>query len=101
MTKNNKTFRIRSEVWLYPGMAGWHFLSIPKKQSADISKRFSSLKKGWGSLKVTAATGKTEWKTSIFPDRKSGTYLLPLKAKTRKLEDIRAGDSVVFSITIL
>lgn len=91
---------MKSEVWLYPGMAGWHFVSIPKKQSAEIKGNFHSMKRGWGSLPVTVTVGKTSWKTSIFPDKKTGTYLLPLKAEARKKERIVAGESITFSIQI-
>ena len=93
-------YKIKSEVWLYPGMAGWHFLSVPKKDSEDIKKRFGKKQRGWGSLPVVVTLGKTSWKTSIFPDKKSGFYLLPLKADVRKKEGIFSGDKVSFSIEI-
>lgn len=99
MKKN--IFKIKSEVWLYPGMAGWHFLGIPKKQSILIKKYFGSIKRGWGSLPVMVTLGKTSWKTSIFPDKKSGAYLLPLKALVRKKEGVCSGDFVSFVIKIL
>jgi hypothetical protein len=38
--------------------------------------------------------------TSIFPDRKAGAYLLPLKAEIRKSEKIRAGDTVRFVLEV-
>ena len=93
-------YKIKSEVWLYPGMAGWHFISVPRKDSEDIRKRFGKKQRGWGSLPVSVVIGKTKWKTSIFPDKKSGTYLLPLKADVRKKEEIFRGDKVSFSIEI-
>jgi hypothetical protein len=49
---------------------------------------------------VQVTLGKTSWKTSIFPDKKSGTYLLPLKVDVRRKEEITHGDSVNFSIQI-
>jgi len=93
-------FKLKSEVWLYPGMVGWHFISVPKKQGEKIKKCFKSKTRGWGSLPVLVTVGKTKWKTSIFPDKKSGTYLLPLKAAVRKKEEIMKGDIVNFSIEI-
>ena len=44
--------------------------------------------------------GKTTWKTSIFPDKKSGTYLLPLKADVRRREGIGAGDRITSSLEV-
>jgi len=81
-------------------MAGWHFISVSKKQTEDIKKRFGAKAKGWGSLPVIVNIGKTKWKTSIFPDKKSGTYLLPLKAEIRKKEGIFKGDKINFTIEI-
>lgn len=94
------TYKIQSKVWLYPGMAGWHFLTVPKKESEAIKKVHGKHARGWGSLPITATLGKTKWETSIFPDKQSGTYLLPLKAAVRRVEDVEAGESVRYIITI-
>jgi hypothetical protein len=96
-----KEYKLRSKVLLYPGMTGWHFLSVPKKESAEIKKACAGKTKGWGSLPVEAKIGKTTWKSSIFPDSKSGTYLLPLKAAIRRSESISASDTITFSIKLL
>jgi hypothetical protein len=93
-------FALRAKVWLYPGVGGWHFVTLPKKQSRIIRNTFGFLKRGWGSLPVVATIGKTEWNTSIFPDSKSGSYLLPLKAAVLKSEDIGADDTIRLSIRI-
>ncbi len=82
-------------------MAGWHFLTLPKKESAKIKKDFAAIKKGWGSLPIIATIGQTKWQTSIFPDRRAEAYLLPLKATVRKKEHILADDTIKFSIKIL
>jgi len=95
-------YNVRSKVWLYHGAeAAWHFTTIPKKQSDLISERFEGVKRGWGSLPVTVTIGKTTWKTSIFPDKKAGAYILPLKAKVRKEEGITVGKSIGFSVEIM
>ena len=95
-----KSYKLKSEVWLYPGMTAWHFISIPKKQGENIKKKFGANVKGWGSLPVLAKIGKTSWRTSIFPDKRSGSYLLPLKVEIRKKEGIFKGDIVDFSIKV-
>ncbi len=93
-------YAFEAKVWLYPGMAGWHFVTLPVKESAQIKKSFAEMAKGWGSLPVCVTVGKTSWNTSIFPDKKSDAYLLPLKAEVRKKEKISAGDAVRLSIEI-
>lgn len=64
----HKTYDINEKVWLYPGKAAWHFVTIPKDISSDIDYYFAQNKRGWGSLPVSVTIGKTTWKTSIFPD---------------------------------
>jgi len=99
MIKNE--YKIKEKVWLSPGMSGWYFVSISKKDSKEIEKRFDFLKRGWGSLKVSVTIGTTKWKTSIFPDKKSETFLLPIKSEVRKKEKIKNNDIVTLLIEIL
>lgn len=93
-------YQMRARVWLYPGMAGWHFVTLPKKQSAEIRSQFGMVRRGWGSLPIVAMIGSTSWKTSIFPDKKSGAYLLPLKADVRAKEGIEVGRLIRFEVQI-
>jgi hypothetical protein len=93
-------YNITTEVWLYPGKAGWHFVTIPKKESEEIKARFGKHRVGWGSVPVTITLGKSIWKTSIFPDKKAGGYLLPLKADVRKKEGFGAGDMISLIMTL-
>jgi hypothetical protein len=95
-----RTYECKAKVWLYPGMAGWRFVTLPKKQSAQIKTRFAGSTRGWGSLPVTVTIGKTSWDTSIFPDKKADAYLLPLKAAVRKKEKIDEGDTIALKIDI-
>lgn len=94
------SYTMTSKVVVYPGMGGWRFLALPKKQGQEIKETFGTFAKGWGSLPVKVVIKKTVWNTSIFPDKKSGTYLLPLKAQVRTKEKIHDRDTVRFSITL-
>lgn len=95
-----KTYTLTADVWLYPSMAGWHFITLPVQTADEIKALFSDVKRGWGSLRVVVTIGKTTWKTSIFPDKKTNSYLLPLKAEVRKRENIQAGDEVKFTLAV-
>ena len=96
----NDGIGMRAKVWLHAGAGGWHFVTLPKKQATEIKALFGALRGGWGSLPVIATVGNTSWKTSIFPDKDSGSYVLPLKAVVRKKEGIMAGRVIVFSVQI-
>jgi len=99
--KKAKTYKVSGKVWLYPGeSANWHFFTIPKKESSEIKGTYKGLTKGWGSLPVEVTIGKTTWKTSIFPDSKSGTFILPIKALVRKKEEVYEGDSCTVSFVV-
>lgn len=90
-----KKFIFTSELWLYPGMAGnWTFVSVPKEDAEVIKKSYGAHSRGWGSLRVEVRSGTSKWKTSIFPDKKSGTYILPVKAEIRRREGFYAGDTI-------
>lgn len=95
-----RAFTLQSSVLVYPGMNAWRFLTVPKKESQEIKDQFGAQAKGWGSLPVRVTVGRTIWKTSIFPDKRSGTYLLPLKAQVRKAEEIFDDDVVKFQIEL-
>ena len=99
-TMKYNQFTIKAEVWLYPGMAGWHFITIPTDVSEEINDRFGDKKRGWGSLPVEVTVGTTTWKTSIFPDTKAHTYLLPIKSDVRKKEGIETNTSVTLLLEI-
>lgn len=89
------------KVWLWPGdVASWHFVHVDAKTSEKIRQKHAFRKRGFGSVRVKAKIGKTSWETSIFPDKRSGTYLLPLKAAVRRAEGIAADDSIGFLLKI-
>lgn len=93
-------YKLKSKVIPYPGMGAWHFAYVDTKNSSIIKEKHSKKKAGFGSIRVTVKIGKTTWKTSIFPDKQSGSYLLPIKRQVRFEEGIDAGDTVSFTLTI-
>jgi hypothetical protein len=95
-----KKYIINGEVWLYPGMSGWHFVGIPKKESVEI-KKVCKVKAGFGSIPVVVTINKSKWKTSVFPDKRTETYLLPLKAEVRKKEGIFLGNIITLTIELM
>ena len=47
---------------------------------------------GWGCLPCTVTLGRSTWQTSMFP--KDGGYVVPVKAKVRRAEDVDEGTVV-------
>ncbi len=96
-----KKYTMTEKMWLYPGeTANWHFLTVPKKYGQEIKELYGKNRRGFGSIRAEVTIGKTTWKTSIFPDKHAGTYILPVKAAVRKAEDIYADEKVKFTIKV-
>lgn len=94
-------YHLTEKIWLYSGRDAWHFITIPSDVTEEINFYFDHLKRGWGSLRVEVTLGETTWRTSIFSDKKSGTFMLPIKAEVRKKESVGAGDEVEFVLRII
>jgi hypothetical protein len=85
-------FSFTAPVWLYEGKAAWHFVTLPTDVADEIAEQADS--RGFGSVRVRARIGATTWATSLFPDSKAASYLLPVKASVRESEGIKAGSDV-------
>jgi Domain of unknown function (DUF1905) len=88
------SYAFTARLWLYPGEAGWHFLTVPDGVAAEIREDTVALRQGFGSIKITAVIGGHRWSTSLFPDAQSGSYLLPVKKAVRAAACIKEGDQV-------
>jgi hypothetical protein len=95
------TFEFSAPLWQYPGADGWHFVSVPAEISDDITDLTASIRRGFGSVRVAVTVGSTAWRTSIFPDRKTGTYLLPMKKAVRTDEHLVTGADVEAQLEIV
>ncbi len=95
------TFEFAAPLWVYPGAAGWHFVSVPPEISADITDLTVGIRRGFGSVRVAVTVGGTSWRTSIFPDSKTGSFMLPVKKGVRAAEHLEAGDDVRAELEIV
>jgi len=101
--RGDDCFETTATLWLWrSGKSGtsWHFLTIDGQIAAEI--RYAALGRtgGFGSIKVEARIGGTVWRTSIFPQRGSGGFILPVKAAVRKAETIGEGDLVTVKLRL-
>jgi hypothetical protein len=92
------SFTFDAPLWLWTGKGAWHFVTVPKDISAQIN--YFTQRPGFGSVRVTVQIKDLRWKTSIFPDAKSGCYFLPVKAEVRNKLGLVAGSSVVVDLHI-
>jgi len=94
------TFEFAAPLWRYPGADGWHFVSLPPEISTDITDISTGIRRGFGSVRVAVTVGSTSWRTSIFPDSKTGAYLLPVKKAVRVAERLEVGDQIKAQLEI-
>src|SRR3989338_7119623 len=101
-----KTFKFKSKVIVWRAgdrdgddKGAWRFARVPEDISAKIKEmQKGRLRRGWGAVYARAKIGKSEWKTSVFPDRHSATYIFPLKKEIRYEENLYDGIDVKVSM---
>jgi hypothetical protein len=103
MTKRNPAaqYRFTAELWEWGARASWYFLSLPEAAADEIEHRYGESAGGFGSVRVGVTIGGTQWRTSLFPDDKRGTYVLPVKKSVRVAESLDAGSAVKVELRVL
>ena len=67
----------------------------------DVLDVAGPVSRGFGSVRVEVTVGRTTWRTSLFPDAKAATYVLPVKKAVRVAEGLTVGDTVRVRIRLL
>jgi hypothetical protein len=97
--KLHATFEFEAELYEWSGDAAWVFVALPV-EIADEIRDMELPRRGFGSVKVRVRIGDTEWRTSVFPDKGSGSYVLPVKKAVRHTEKVDIGDLAEFEIDV-
>ena len=92
-----------AELWIWSARRddSWTFVSLPVEASDEIRDRTAGRVRGFGSVRVRATVGGSTWLTSIFPDKASGAYVLPVKKAVRTAESLDAGDRAGVRIEVV
>jgi len=86
------------DVWYWRGPAPYYFVTVPEVEAGMIASTASSVTYGWGMIPVSVKIGATTWTTSLWP--KNGGYIVPLKDKVRRAEEVDVDDTVSIELTI-
>jgi hypothetical protein len=97
---NDPTYSFTAELWIWDARQSdsWTFVTVPPEHSDDLREQAAGPRAGFGSIRVEVTIGKSTWRTSVFPDKESNCYVLPVKAAVRKAEGIDAGDTTEISL---
>ena len=95
-------FSFSAELWEWQSNGGtaWIFVTLPT-DIADAVDDLVAQPGGFGSVKVNVQIGETKWSTSLFPDKSSGSFVLPLKRSVRDAEKIDVGDTTDVTIEMV
>jgi Domain of unknown function (DUF1905) len=76
----------------------WSFVTLPVEVADEIRDSLVEPPRGFGSVRVTVEVGPTRWATSVFPDKDSGSYVLPVKQAVRRANALEEGDAVTVAL---
>lgn len=96
----------QAKMWLYTGKGAWYFVTLPPEMAEKVrffsdAAQMNKPRRGFKSIKVMIEIGKTQWSTSLFPDKTSNSFLLPIRKQVRLDEGLEIGDNLNLSLTIL
>ncbi|HUS42626.1 MAG TPA: DUF1905 domain-containing protein [Ilumatobacteraceae bacterium] len=95
------TFEFTADLWRYSGKAAWYFVTLPHDVADDIDEITGDERRGFGSVRVEVTVGATTWNTSVFPDTKSESFVLPVKKAVRTAEDLDDGSPVAVVLALI
>jgi hypothetical protein len=93
-------FRFTAPLWEWDAQGGWFFVTLPEEAADDI-REVPRMPRGFGSVRVRVTVGSTTWSTSVFPDSKLGSYVLPVKKSVRTAEGLDAGGDVLVELEVV
>ncbi len=91
-------FEFTGKIFFWRGPAPYYFVAVPEQPSQAIKAISRLVTYGWGVIPVHVRIGQTEWTTSLFP--KDGRYLVPIKVRVQRAEDLGDGDEVTIRLEV-
>lgn len=93
-----------TDLWLWDARRSdtWTFVTVPEGVSVALEDEaeLRGLRAGFGSVRVEVRIGGSRWRTSVFPDKKTGCFVLPVKKGVRRAEDLVVGDTVTVHLEV-
>jgi len=95
------TFSFEAELWEWDARddASWVFVTLPIEVGEEI-RDIAPPRRGFGSVRVRVRLGGSAWATSVFPDSRSGSYVLPVKKPVRRAESLEIGGTAAIELDV-
>jgi hypothetical protein len=97
------SYEFEADLWEWEARRtdSWTFVSVPTDVADEVLELTAPFARGFGSVRVEVTVGGTAWRTSIFPDSKRRTYVLPIKKAVRRAEKLEVGDTARVRLTLV
>ena len=90
-----------AEIHLYEGHTKWHYVTLPVDIAVKIRNHRTDHNRSIEEIRVEVTVETTTWRTTLFHNKASKSYLLPLKANASKKGSMRVGDTLTITLTVL
>lgn len=80
----------------------WRLAALPEDVADEVAETadLAGTSTAFGSVRVEVEVGGTRWSTSLFPDARRRTYVLPVKAAVRRAEGLADGTTARFRVRV-
>jgi hypothetical protein len=94
-------YQFEAEIRLYEGQTKWHYVTLPVDIAQKIRKHRTDNGRSIEEIRVEVNVEATTWRTTLFDNKASKSYLLPLKANASKKGAMQVGDKLAITLTVL
>lgn len=101
MTQPTSELRFTAELFAWNEEGSWYFVRLPVQIAEEVRDRVTAPPRGFGSVRVDVLVGSTRWTTSVFPEKETSSFVLPVKKQVRRAEDLEDGDPVTVTLTVV
>lgn len=95
-----RTWTFTATVWQWREQSWW-FVTVPADVSDEVDEVVGDLTGGFGSVRVEVTVGGSVWRTSLFPSKEEGAYVLPVKKAVRTAEGLDDGTEAEVGIRLV
>ncbi len=94
-------FEFSAQILRWPGNTAFFYCLLPVEVADEITEVSQGLRRGFGSVRVDVSCGATNWRTSVFMDKKSSSYLMLVKKSVREAESLSEGVTARFNLELV
>ena len=99
-TASGRSWAFDAALWRWNDGA-WRFVTVPDDVSDEVDEVVGERTGGFGSVRVEVTVGGSVWRTSLFPSKEAGAFVLPVKKSVRLAEGLADDEPVAVTIRLV